>query len=213
MLVEAFSQSVDLLVSSIGSLGYFGIFVLMAIESSFIPLPSEAVLIPAGVLVLQGKMSGPLVFLAALVGSLAGSFFNYYLAFYLGRRAVNGLVKKYGKIFFISQSTIDKSEAFFCKHGEVTIFTARLIPMVRQLISLPAGFARMNILKFTIFTTLGAGIWAIILIYAGYLFGDNRASIEQHLRTISAMAIAIAVPVVIGYVVMKRRRRRKNKQG
>ena len=209
MLVEAFSQSVDLLVSSIGSLGYPGIFILMAIESSFLPVPSEAVLIPAGVLVHQGEMSAVLVFLSATLGGLAGSLINYYLAFTLGRMAILGLVKKYGKILLIKQSSIDSTEAFFAKHGEITIFTARLIPVVRHLISIPAGFARMNLLKFSIFTTLGAGIWAIILIYAGYLFGDNKAFIEQHLKTISLIAAGIALPAIVGYVLVKRRKTEK----
>ena len=210
MLLEVFTQFVNSLVSGIGSLGYLGIFILMAIESSIFPVPSEAVLIPAGMLVYQGEKSAVLVFLSAVAGGLAGSLANYYLARYLGRPAVSRLVKRYGKVFFVSQCSIDKSEAFFSKHGEITIFTARLIPVVRHLISLPAGFSRMNVVKFSIFTTLGAGIWAIILILAGYLFAHKRTLVEQHLATISVIAVVIAVSVLSAYVIMKRKGRKSN---
>ena len=210
MLSEAFSQVINALVSSVGTMGYPGIFILMAIESSFLPVPSEAVLIPAGVLVHQGEMHAVLVFLSATVGGLAGSLVNYFLARTLGRMAILGLVRRFGKYVLVKQSSIDKTETFFARHGEITIFTARLIPVVRHLISVPAGFAKMNVWKFSLFTTLGAGIWAIILIYAGYFFGDKQEYIKQHLTTISIIAAAIAVPAIGVYVVVKTR---KKKQG
>ncbi|MEK6891303.1 MAG: DedA family protein [Nanoarchaeota archaeon] len=210
MLSELFNSAVNFLVLTIGSLGYFGIFVLMAIESSFIPFPSEVVLIPAGVLISQGKMSFVLVFLASLAGSLAGAFVNYYLALYLGRGLVEKLVVKYGKVVLLSKESLEKADRYFEKHGDITTFVGRLIPVIRQLISLPAGFAKMNIFKFTFYTAIGAGIWSIILIMMGYLFGNNMGIINKNLHVITIVVLLICLFIIIFYLEVRRRKRKKN---
>jgi len=143
------------LVDTIGAMGYGGIFLLMFLESTFFPFPSEVIMIPAGYLAYQGEMNLYLVVLIGIAGSLAGALFNYYIAMHFGRR----FLLKYSRYFFVKPETLDKLEAFFQKHGELSTFNGRLIPGIRQLISLPAGLARMNLVKFSFYSALGAGIW------------------------------------------------------
>jgi membrane protein DedA with SNARE-associated domain len=206
-LNEIFHSLVDFLVSTIGKLDYLGIFLLMTLESSFIPFPSEVVLIPAGVLVSQGQMTFSLVLTAAILGSLAGAFINYFLALKLGRKAINLLLRKYGSLFFLNENHLKKSDLFFSKHGEITTFTGRLIPMIRQLISLPAGFSKMNLRKFSVYTALGAGIWSFILISLGILFGENISLIEQNLKTISIWVILSILILIIVYIIIKKKKK------
>ncbi|WP_297441775.1 DedA family protein [Sulfurimonas sp.] len=188
MIHELAQELVDL----IFDWGYLGIFIMMAIESSFIPFPSEIVLIPAGYLASKGDMNVAYIMSSALAGSLVGSLVNYYLAFTLGRR----FLLRFGRYFFISQETLEKMESYFKKHGHISTFTGRLIPGVRQLISIPAGLAKMNIMEFTFFTALGAGIWAFILVFLGYFLGENEALINEYLKEIT-IAIIIFLFVMV----------------
>jgi len=202
MVLDFFSNIIVLLLSLIKQLGYIGIFIGMTIESSFFPFPSEIILIPAGALVAQGEMSFMPVFLAGLLGSLTGALINYFLALSLGRMAVEHFVKKYGKFVFITKRKIKKSDIYFEKHGEITTFVGRLIPGIRQLISLPAGFSKMNLSKFVLFTGLGAGIWTAILIFVGYFFGNNIEFLKGNLTMI---LLLISLIIVILYVLFNRR--------
>lgn len=162
-----FGQIIETIVNFIGDMGYLGIFVMMFIESSFIPFPSEVVMIPAGYLSYRGDMNPVIATLVGVAGSLVGALLNYWLALQFGRE----FLIRFGKYFFFGESSMQKMEAYFTKHGEISTFVGRLIMGVRQYISLPAGLARMNLAKFCFYTSLGAGIWVIILVWIGYAIG------------------------------------------
>ena len=190
------------IVSYIGDMGYWGIFLLMFIESTFFPFPSEIIMIPAGYLAYKGDMNLYMVIFMGISGSLAGALVNYYLAMSFGRL----FILKYGKYFFIKEETLDKLESFFTKHGEISTFTGRLIPGIRQLISLPAGLARMNIAKFSFYTSLGAGIWVVVLVAVGYLVGSNEELISEYLHSATLIALLSVVLITIFYIVRYKRR-------
>ena len=174
------SSIINFIVETVSSLGYFGIFIMMFLESSFFPFPSEVVMIPAGYLASKGEMNIYLVLLFGILGSLAGALFNYYFAIKLGR----AFLLRYGKYILVSEETILKMEEFFKNHGHISTFSGRLIPGVRQYISLPAGLARMNIFVFSLYTSLGAGIWVLILTILGYFLGNNQALVKEYLHII-----------------------------
>ncbi len=209
MIIELIHQLTILLLNIINELGYLGIFIGMTIESSFFPFPSEIILIPAGALIAQGKMTLGAVFIAGLFGSLAGALINFFLAMYLGRTTIDMLVSKYKRILFLNQEKINQSDNYFRKHGEITTFVGRFIPVIRQLISLPAGFSRMNLFKFCLFTSLGAGAWVMILIYLGYLFGNNATLIQENMRVILFMLLIIVGIITIIYILLNRKLKRK----
>lgn len=183
------------LVEWIFHLGYPGIFLLMAIESSFIPFPSEIVLIPAGYLAYQGEMNIFLILISAILGSLVGAFVNYFIALYLGRR----FILRFGKYFFISEETLAKLDAFFQNHGHISTLTGRLIPGIRQLISIPAGIAKMNKVEFTLYTALGAGIWSLVLILLGYFIGQEQELLQKYLKEITSATLFIVSLLLIWY--------------
>ena len=190
---------VQWLVQNILDMGYMGIFLLMMIESSFIPFPSEVVLIPAGYLAQQGEMNIIAVFLAAIFGSLAGAFINYFGALLIGRQ----LLMRFGRYIFISNSSMDKMEEFFQKHGPISTFTGRLIPGIRQLISIPAGLSKMPLLPFSLYTALGAGIWSMVLIMLGYILGKNQELITTYLHQITLGVLGALIVLVFIYIRRK----------
>jgi membrane protein DedA with SNARE-associated domain len=182
-------------VDTVGSLGYIGIFIMMFLESSFFPFPSEVVMIPAGYLASKGEMNLGIAIGTGIFGSLTGAIFNYYLALRFGRK----FLEKWGKYVFIKEQTLEKMENFFAKHGHISTFSGRLIPAVRQYISLPAGLAKMDIYKFSLYTSLGAGIWVVILAMLGYFIGENQNLIDQYLKTIIISVILILILLALVY--------------
>lgn len=185
---------VTYLVDTIGALGYIGIFLLMFLESSFFPFPSEVVMIPAGYLAFKGDMNLLLVLLFGILGSLGGAWFNYFLALKFGRKFL---------LKIISQQKVDKFELFFKHHGEISTFTGRLIPGIRQYISFPAGLAKMNYKKFTIYTILGATIWVTILTLLGYFLGINQDLIHTYLKEITILTLLLVGILLFWYIKIK----------
>ena len=198
------SELTQWLVDTIGRMGYTGIISLMFLESSFFPFPSEVVMPPAGYLAWKGEMSLPLVLISGIAGSLLGALFNYWLAVKLGRP----FLLKYGKYFFISPESINKADDFFSKHGHVSTLVGRLLPVIRQYISLPAGIARMPMKTFMLFTTIGAGAWVVVLTFAGYILGEHQNLLKEYLHVITLGCVALAVVIAGGYVLFLRRRRK-----
>lgn len=170
-MLEAFATW---LTDLIFDLGYPGIVILMAVESSAIPFPSEVVMPPAGYNAALGRMSFPLVVLSGIAGSLVGALANYWVA-----RWLDVWLRRYGKWLLVSPQALDRAEAFFRRHGEIGTFIGRLVPVVRQLISIPAGLARMRLDRFVLYTGLGAGIWCLILTWIGWIIGLNVGILRQ----------------------------------
>lgn len=173
-MTEIIAENIAAVAAHASVWGFVIIFLLMAIESSFIPFPSEVVMIPAGFLAYRKELTTGqpildliLALLVGTAGSILGAYVNYYLGLKLGRPFLH----KYGKFFFLKEQALDRAEEVFREHGDITTFVCRLIPGIRQIISVPAGLAKMNFKRFTFFTTLGAGVWGLILLLIGYSFG------------------------------------------
>ncbi len=202
-------EAINWLVSTIGSMGYTGIFLLMAMESSVIPIPSEVVMPPAGYLVQQGKMDMLWVILSGTFGSLVGAYANYFAARYLGRP----LLLKYGKYVWITEEHFNKVEKYFNDHGEISTFIGRLLPVIRHLISLPAGLAGMNHFKFTAYTLLGAALWVSVLSWIGYFIGENQDLIMKYSHQAVVDVIAFSVLLVGIYIWLHKRKMARASNG
>jgi len=196
-------EIINWIVQTVGALGYIGIFIMMFLESSFFPFPSEVVMIPAGYLASQGEMNLYVAIGVGILGSLTGALFNYFLASKFGR----AFLLKYGKYLFLKEDSLEKLENFFEKHGHISTFTGRLIPGIRQYISLPAGLANMDKLLFSIYTALGAGIWVILLALLGYFLGNNQALIKEYLHQITIATVTIIAIILAIYFWIKREKR------
>ena len=207
-MLESFIQW---LLDRFRDIGYPGILLLMAVESSIIPLPSELVMPPAGYLAAKGEMSLPLVILCGILGSVLGALANYGLAMWLGRAFVHRL----GRYVLVSERSLERSERFFADHGEISTFIARMLPVIRHLISLPAGLARMPLPRFVGFTALGAGVWVTVLTLIGWTIGRKEnvllGTLNAQVRREAAHAMTFIVPALVvlavGYVMWRRHRR------
>lgn len=186
------------LVELIESFGYLGIFIMTFVESTFVPIPAEVTLIPAGYLVHKGEMNFFLVLITSTLGTLCGALFNYYIAYFFGRR----LFLNYGKYFFMNETKLQMIENFFEKHGAISTFTGRLLPGIKHFISFPAGLARMNTKLFTAYTFIGGFIWCLILISLGYVIGQNEGLIAKHLKQVN-FVIVVLVSMLIAYYIWK----------
>ena len=201
-MIETLAAHLDAFAALAPTWGLLLVFVFMTIESSFIPFPSEVVMIPAGFLAARGELgcgtplaAVTLAFVAGVLGSLAGAYVNYFLALWVGKP----FLEKYGKWFFLKPDALDRACAIFNRYGAATTFVCRMVPAIRQLISIPAGIARMPLGPFTLFTALGAGIWTAILTFVGWAIGRSTAHITYLELCLKGKEMASAnLPLVLG---------------
>lgn len=212
-------ESVEFVQWCLEHLDYWTVMLLMAIESSFIPFPSEIVVPPAAYMVAEkGDMNLALVVLFATIGANIGALINYAIAYFVGRPVVYKFANsKIGHLCLIDEAKVIKAEEFFAKHGAISTFIGRLIPAVRQLISIPAGLAKMKMLPFILYTTLGAGIWNLILALAGY-YMQSVMSLDEMLLTVESYShefkiICLVLGVlIVGYLIYKTFSKKKSTQ-
>lgn len=208
-MAEIFQTVVDWYMAN---LNYFTVAFLMIIESSFIPFPSEVVIPFAAYKAAQGNLNIFGVVLAGTVGALIGALVNYYLAKYLGRPLVYKLAdSKMGRILLLSKEKVEHSENYFIRYGKSSTFIGRLVPAVRQLISIPAGLAKMNMKDFIIYTVAGAGIWNIILAVIGFYLYEVKDKIFPYLdEALYALGAGFVIYLVIKGIRKKRDKRQKS---
>ena len=196
-------ELLEWIVDFVHELGYTGIFIMTFIESSFVPIPAEVTMIPAGYLVQQGYMNGWLVMFWATLGAIGGSLFNYWVAAHYGRI----LFTKYGKFFFLTEAKLAKIESFFEEHGAISTFSGRLIPGLRHYISFPAGLAHMKLKQFIFYTGLGGGLWMLILMGIGYFIGEEKELIRPYVKSTAALVVVLLAAGISLYVWLHKRRR------
>lgn len=197
------------------NMNYFTITALMTVESSFIPFPSEIVIPPAAYIASkpESNLNIILVVLFGTLGALFGAFINYGLALWLGRPIIYKFAdSKLGHMLLLSGEKIEKAEKYFNEHGKVSTFVGRLIPGIRQLISVPAGLAKMNMLSFALYTTLGAGIWNIVLALLGYLAHGQADLINKYSHELGYIIAAIVAVVILFLIIRKIMKKKSAKQ-
>ncbi len=223
-MTEILASHIEQIASYAPIWGFALIIFFMTVESSFIPFPSEVVMIPAGFLAWRGELTCQLpwldltlALLAGLGGSLAGAYINYYLARKLGRPFLH----KYGKYLFLPEPTLNRAEEIFREYGELATFLCRLVPAIRQLISIPAGLSSMNLRRFTLFTALGAGLWCLVLLLMGAYFGHLTQEMtylemirqgSEMLQKNTAWIILAAALLVLIYLAVHKRVMHSNTQ-
>ncbi len=199
-------RSIDWLLHTLLDLGYPGIIALMAMESSILPVPSELVMPPAGYWAAKGQMSFGVALVCGVLGSVIGAIANYYGAQLIGLP----LIRRYGKYVFLSEKNLSRSERFFAEHGEISTLIGRLFPVIRHLISIPAGLHRMPLPKFILYTAAGAAVWCAILTWIGYFLGQHEAAFRtEEIHRYVTRALLVLIPVtliVVGIYVLRRRR-------
>jgi membrane protein DedA with SNARE-associated domain len=209
IISEILGQIALFCINAISSMGYIGVGFLMMLESMIFPIPSELVMPFAGFLIAEGKMTFFWVVFSSIIGSLIGSLLSYYIGLRGGKR----FLIKYGKYFLLDKEHLVKTEQWFSKKGELTILIGRFIPVVRHFISIPAGFGKMNLKRFVLYTAIGAGIWNSFLMYIGFILGNNWESISHYSDYFSWGVLIILIIFGIYFVVNrlnKKSRKYKN---
>lgn len=199
---------VDWLLQTLLHVGYPGIVALMAMESSILPVPAELVMPPAGYWVAKGEMNAWIVLVCGTAGSVLGALANYWMAHVLGR----AFVRRFGRYVLLSERSLERAERYFADHGEISTLVGRLLPVLRHLISIPAGIARMSLSRFVTFTALGAFAWCTVLTGIGYFLGRHEDVLRnEEVRRYVGRVLLVLIPLLVvgiaGYVIRHRRRR------
>lgn len=198
--IDMVTSIIDILanfvIAVIDKIGYFGLFILMFVESCGVLMPSEVIMPFSGFLVANGRLNFWLVAIIGALGNLSGSL----LAYWIGYRGGRPLIEKYGKYLLISKHDLDLADRWFSKYGEFTVFISRILPVVRTFISFPAGIAEMNIKTFSIYSFLGALPWTIALTYAGVKMGENWELIRQKLHSFDLAIVIVLVILIVLYI-------------
>ena len=184
----------------ISTLGYFGVFILMTLESACIPIPSEVTMPFSGSLIASGQFNFWILVIIGTLGNLVGSLLAYWLGAWGQEAVVRKVIIKYGKYFLVSEHEYDRSERWFRNHGEMMVFASRILPVLRTFISLPAGVAKMNLKKFIGYTIVGCFIWTAILTEIGVVLGNNWKSLEGYFRKFDVVIVVVGVLIVVWYV-------------
>ncbi|ULO04691.1 DedA family protein [Paenibacillus sp. 19GGS1-52] len=193
----------DTALNLVNTMGLWGIWIGMILESACIPIPSEVIMLSGGLLVAQGTLTFTEVVAVGVLGNLIGSIIAFYVGAVGGRR----LLEKYGKYIFFNARHLEQSQRWFDRYGESTVFFTRMLPFIRTFISLPAGIAGMRAWKFILFTFLGSLPWNMALVYLGYRLGDNWSIVETYLRPVSYIICAAVVLLLIVWLVRRKKER------
>lgn len=195
----------------IRAMGYLGLGLVMFLENIFPPIPSEAVLPMAGWLAFEKEGGFTLwgVTLVGAIGSVSGALVFYGLGYWFGEKRVRDLVRRYGKWFLLTEADFDTALEWFSRYGEHVIFFGRMVPIVRSLVSIPAGIASMNLGLFSIYTAIGTALWSFLLSLAGYILGKNWGLVMDWIGQYEKVVLVLAVAAVIAFVVSRLRQRQK----
>ena len=193
----------------ISTMGYPGLYIVMFVENVFPPIPSEVVLPLAGSLSLSGRFTITLITIVGMLGSLTGAFLFYGIGKWVGEERVRNFIAKYGKFALISTDDFDTSLKWFEKYDDWVIFFSRMVPIVRSLISIPAGVASMNLTKFSIYTVLGTALWSFILSFAGRLLGEQWPVITEYINTYQDIVLVVGIFVVVAFITSRLVKRKK----
>jgi len=212
MITLIINYLTHLIISVIEKTGYGGIFLLMAAESALIPIPSEVTMPFSGFLVTKGVFNLILVVVVGALANLFGSLLAFWLGYYGGETVVRSVIKKWGKYVLVDVRELDRSEKWFRRYGERIVFFSRVLPIVRTFISLPAGIARMNVWKFSLFTFVGSLIWSTVLTYIGFAMGKNWHTLETYYRKFEILIVIAGAALFIWYVWHKLRRWKRQRK-
>lgn len=199
-------QVIDFILQLVGDLGYIWIFIMMTLESSFFPFPSEVAMIPAGALAHTWEMNFAIALLAGLIWSLVGAYVNYLIWMKIWKPFID----KFWKYFFLNEKNYSLAENYFKKHGAITTFSWRLIPVIRQYISFPAGVFKMNLGKFLFLTWFGAGLWSLVLMVIWYVAMDNKELIATYGKVALIWAIVFVIVIWLLYFLYQKYLWKKN---